>query len=348
MTNKQKNLTYLKPIKDSLGRPLKDLRISVMDRCNFRCTYCMPEEKYHPKFKFLPSKQRLSFEDILRITKNFVSLGVDKIRITGGEPLLRVNLTELIGDLSRIDGIKDIALTTNGVLLAKYASELKAAGLDRVTVSLDSIDPNEFKTMTGGRGSIDRVIAGIEEAQVARIKNIKVNAVIKRGINDQKILKMVEYFRSSSIILRFIEYMDVGNINHWKKSETVPSQEIVELIKTKWPMQAIKPNYKGEVASRYRFKDGKGELGFISSVTKPFCGSCSRARLSSDGKLYNCLFASTGQDVKPWLKEGLNDHEIQQRIYSIWSERADRYSELRAQNLTEVGKQKVEMYYIGG
>ena len=348
MTNKQKNLTYLKPIKDSLGRPLKDLRISVMDRCNFRCTYCMPEEKYHPKFKFLPSKQRLSFEDILRITKNFVSLGVDKIRITGGEPLLRVNLTELIGDLSRIDGVKDIALTTNGVLLAKYASELKAAGLDRVTVSLDSIDPNEFKTMTGGRGSLDRVIAGIEEAQVARIKNIKVNAVIKRGINDQKILKMVEYFRSSSIILRFIEYMDVGNINHWKKSETVSSQEIVKLIKTKWPMQAIEPNYTGEVASRYRFKDGKGELGFISSVTKPFCGSCSRARLSSDGKLYNCLFASTGQDVKPWLTEGLSDHEIQQRIYSIWSERADRYSELRAQNLTEVGKQKVEMYYIGG
>jgi len=348
MANNQKNITYLKPIKDSLGRPLKDLRISVMDRCNFRCTYCMPEEKYHPKFKFLPSSQRLSFEDILRITKNFVSLGVDKIRITGGEPLLRVNLTDLIGDLSRIDGIKDIALTTNGVLLAKYASELKAAGLDRVTVSLDSINANEFKTMTGGRGSLDRVLAGIEEAQVARIKNIKVNAVIKRDINDQKILKMVEYFRSSSIILRFIEYMDVGNINHWKKSETVPSQEIVELIKTKWPMQAIKPNYTGEVASRYRFKDGKGELGFISSVTKPFCGSCSRARLSSDGKLYNCLFVSTGQDVKPWFKEGLNDYEIQQRIYSIWSERADRYSELRAQNLSEVGKQKVEMYYIGG
>ena len=348
MAKKQKNITYLKPIRDSLGRPLKDLRISVMDRCNFRCTYCMPEEKYHPKFKFLPSNQRLSFKDILRITKNFVNLGVDKIRITGGEPLLRVNLTDLIGDLSRIDGIKDIALTTNGVLLAKYASELKAAGLDRVTVSLDSIDPNEFKTMTGGRGSLDRVLAGIEEAEVARIKNIKVNAVIKRGINDQNILKMVEHFRSSSIILRFIEYMDVGNINHWKQSETVPSQEIVQLIKTKWPIQAIKPNYKEEVASRYRFKDGKGELGFISSVTKPFCGSCSRARLSSDGKLYNCLFASTGQDVKPWLKAGLNDDEIQQRIYSIWSKRTDRYSELRAQNLTEVGKQKVEMYYIGG
>ena len=348
MVNNQKNLTYIKPIKDSLGRPLKDLRISVMDRCNFRCTYCMPEEKYHPKFKFLPSKQRLSFENILRITKNFVNLGVDKIRITGGEPLLRVNLTDLIGDLSRIDGIKDVALTTNGVLLAKYASELKAAGLNRVTVSLDSIDPNEFKIMTGSRGSLDRVLAGIEEAQVARIKNIKVNAVIKRGINDLKILKMVEHFRSSSIILRFIEYMDVGNINHWKKSETMPSQEIVELINTKWPMQAIKPNYTGEVASRYRFKDGKGELGFISSVTKPFCGSCSRARLSSDGKLYNCLFASTGQDVKPWFKEGLNDREIQQKIYSIWSERADRYSELRSLNLTEVGKQKVEMYYIGG
>jgi cyclic pyranopterin phosphate synthase len=348
MVNNQKNLSYLTPIKDSLGRPLKDLRISVMDRCNFRCTYCMPEEKYHPKFKFLPSNQRLSFDNILRITKNFVSLGVDKIRITGGEPLLRVNLTELIGDLSRIDGIQDIALTTNGVLLSKYASELKAAGLDRITVSLDSIDPNEFKIMTGGRGSLDRVLAGIEEAKVARIKNIKVNAVIKRGINDQKILKMVEHFRSSSIILRFIEYMDVGNINHWKKSETVPSQEIFDLIQTKWPMQTIEPNYQGEVASRYQFKDGKGELGFISSVTKPFCGSCSRARLSSDGKLYNCLFASNGKDIKPWLTEGLSDHEIQQRIFSIWSERADRYSELRAQNLTEVGKQKVEMYYIGG
>ena len=308
----------------------------------------MPEEKYHSKFKFLPSKQRLPFEDILRIAKNFVSLGVDKIRITGGEPLLRVNLVDLIGDLSRVDGIRDIALTTNGVLLTKYAAELKAAGLNRVTVSLDSIDPNEFKTMTGGRGSLDRVLAGIEEAQVARLNNIKVNAVIKRGDNDQKILEMVEYFRSTPIVLRFIEYMDVGNINHWKKSETVPSREIVELIGAKWPLEVVEPNYEGEVASRYQFKDGKGELGFISSVTKPFCGSCSRARLSSDGKLYNCLFASTGKDVKPWLTEGLTDHEIQQRIYSIWSERADRYSELRSLNLTEVGKQKVEMYYIGG
>ena len=348
MTKNRQNLSYLKPIKDSLGRPLKDLRISVMDRCNFRCTYCMPEEKYHSKFKFLPSKQRLPFGDILRIAKNFVSLGVDKIRITGGEPLLRANLADLIGDLSHVDGIRDIALTTNGVLLAKYASELKAAGLNRVTVSLDSIDPNEFKTMTSGRGSLDRVLAGIEEAQVARLKNIKVNAVIKRGSNDQKILELVEHFRSTPIVLRFIEYMDVGNINHWKKSETVPSREIVKLIGAKWPLEGVEPNYEGEVASRYRFKDGKGELGFISSVTKPFCGSCSRARLSSDGKLYNCLFASTGKDVKPWLAEGLTDHEIQQRIYSIWSERADRYSELRSLNLTEVGKQKVEMYYIGG
>ena len=262
--------------------------------------------------------------------------------------MLRVNLADLIGDLSRVDGIRDIALTTNGVLLAKYAAELKAAGLNRVTVSLDSIDPNEFKTMTGGRGSLDRVLAGIEEAQVARLNNIKVNAVIKRGSNDQKILELVEHFRSTPIVLRFIEYMDVGNINHWKKSETVPSREIVELVGAKWPLEGVEPNYEGEVASRYRFKDGKGEVGFISSVTKPFCGSCSRARLSSDGKLYNCLFASTGKDVKPWLAEGLTDHEIQQRIYSIWSERTDRYSELRSLNLTEVGKQKVEMYYIGG
>ena len=342
------NLSYIAPIQDALGRPLKDLRISVMDRCNFRCSYCMPEEKYHPNFKFLPSEERLPFEDIIRITKIFSDLGVNKIRITGGEPLLRVNLTDLIGDLSRINGIDDIALTTNGVLLTKYASELKAAGLNRVTISLDTLDKEEFRTLTGRRGSLGRVLAGIKEAQIVGFENIKVNAVIKRGSNDQLIQQMVEYFRDTPIILRFIEYMDVGNINHWKISDTVPSEELLKTINSIWPVEAIDQNYHGEVASRYRFKDGSGEIGFISSVTKPFCRSCTRARLSSDGKLYNCLFATSGQDVKSWLRAGLTDQEIQEKIYEIWSRREDRYSELRALNQTYLGKKKVEMYYIGG
>ncbi len=342
------NLSYITPIQDALGRPLKDLRISVMDRCNFRCSYCMPEEKYHPNFKFLSSEERLPFEDIIRITKIFADLGINKIRITGGEPLLRVNLTDLIGDLSRINGIDDIALTTNGVLLTKYASELKAAGLNRVTISLDTLDKEEFRTLTGRRGSLGRVLAGIKETQIVGFENIKVNAVIKRGSNDQHIQQMVEYFRDTPIILRFIEYMDVGNINHWKISDTVPSEELLKTINSIWPVEAIDQNYHGEVASRYRFKDGRGEIGFISSVTKPFCRSCTRARLSSDGKLYNCLFATSGQDVKSWLRAGLTDQEIQEKIYEIWSRREDRYSELRTLNQTYLGKKKVEMYYIGG
>ena len=342
------NLSYITPIQDALGRPLKDLRISVMDRCNFRCSYCMPEEKYHPNFKFLSSEERLPFEDIIRITKIFADLGINKIRITGGEPLLRVNLTDLIGDLSRINGIDDIALTTNGVLLTKYASELKAAGLNRVTISLDTLDKEEFRILTGRRGSLGRVLAGIKETQIVGFENIKVNAVIKRGSNDQHIQQMVEYFRDTPIILRFIEYMDVGNINHWKISDTVPSEELLKTINSIWPVEAIDQNYHGEVASRYRFKDGSGEIGFISSVTKPFCRSCTRARLSSDGKLYNCLFATSGQDVKSWLRTGLTDQEIQEKIYEIWSRREDRYSELRALNQTYLGKKKVEMYYIGG
>ena len=345
MTN---NLSYIAPIQDVLGRPLQDLRISVMDRCNFRCSYCMPEEKYHPNFKFLPSEERLPFEDIIRIARIFVDMGINKIRITGGEPLLRANLTDLIGDLSRINGIDDIALTTNGVLLTKYASELQAAGLNRVTISLDTLDKEEFRILTGRRGSLGRVLAGIKEAQIVGFENIKVNAVIKRGSNDQLIQQMVEYFRDTPIVLRFIEYMDVGNINHWKISDTVPSEELLTAINLIWPVEPIDQNYHGEVASRYRFKDGRGEIGFISSVTEPFCRSCTRARLSSDGKLYNCLFATSGQDLKSWLRAGLTDQEIQEKIYEIWTEREDRYSELRALNQTSLGKKKVEMYYIGG
>jgi len=342
------NLSHMPPIRDQLGRALRDLRISVMDRCNFRCVYCMPEDKFHPGFKFLPSKERLSFDEMLRLVRIFTNLGVSKIRITGGEPLLRVNLTDFIGDLSTIDKIKDIALTTNGVLLKKYAYELRASGLDRITVSLDSIDPHEFKLMTGGRGDLDRVLSGIDEAQRAGFKDIKINAVIKKGVNENNILKMVEYFRDQPVILRFIEYMDVGNINDWQQQETIPSSEIIELISNKWSLSPIKQNYKGEVASRFIFDDIGTEIGFISSMTNPFCGSCTRARLSSDGKLYNCLFASKGMDIKSLIRSKIDDNTIEEKIISIWRSRDDRYSELRYLNQNNKEKEKVEMYYIGG
>jgi len=342
------NLSHIPPVKDQLGRPLRDLRVSVMDRCNFRCVYCMPEDKFHSGFKFLPSKERLSFDEMLRLVRIFTKLGVTKVRITGGEPLLRVNLTDFIGDLSTIDKIKDIALTTNGVLLKKYVYELKASGLNRITVSLDAIDPNEFKLMTGGRGDLDRVLNGIGEAQRAGFKDIKINAVIKKGINESNILKMVEYFRDQPVILRFIEYMDVGNINDWKQQETIPSSEIIELISSKWSLSPIKQNYEGEVAARFIFDDIGTEIGFISSMTNPFCGSCTRARLSSDGKLYNCLFASTGMDIKSWIRSGMDDNKIEEKIVSIWQSRDDRYSELRYLNQNNKDKEKVEMYYIGG
>ncbi len=341
-------ISHLPPIKDQLGRVIKDLRISVMDRCNFRCVYCMPEDKFHPGFKFLPSKERLNFDEMLRLVNIFTKLGVHKIRITGGEPLLRVNLSEFIGDLSTLDRINDIALTTNGVLLKKYAHELKASGLNRITVSLDSIDPDEFRLMTGDRGNLERVLEGISEAQAAGFESIKINAVIKRGVNDKSILKMVDYFKDEPVILRFIEYMDVGNINQWQQKETVPSSEIIKLISSKWPLTPIMENYEGEVASRYIFDDFGTEIGFISSVTKPFCGGCTRARLSSDGKLYNCLFASTGSDIKSWIRSGVEDHEIEDKLISIWRSRDNRYSELRYLNQTDADEEKVEMYYIGG
>jgi cyclic pyranopterin phosphate synthase len=308
----------------------------------------MPEDKFHPGFKFLPSKERLSFDEMLRLVRIFTNLGVSKIRITGGEPLLRVSLTDFIGDLSTIDKIKDIALTTNGVLLKKYAYELRASGLDRITVSLDSIDPHEFKLMTGGRGDLDRVLSGIDEAQRAGFKDIKINAVIKKGINENNILKMVEYFRDQPVILRFIEYMDVGNINDWQQQETIPNSEIIELISNKWSLSPIKQNYEGEVASRFIFDDIGTEIGFISSMTNPFCGSCTRARLSSDGKLYNCLFASKGMDIKSLIRSEIDDNTIEEKIISIWQSRDDRYSELRYLNQNNKEKEKVEMYYIGG
>lgn len=330
---------------DRRARPLRDLRISVMDRCNFRCPYCMPEDKYHPDFQFLRSSERLSFNEILRLAQIFAGLGVHKLRITGGEPLLRPGIADLVGDLSRVAGIGDIALTTNGILLAQHAAALKAAGLSRVTVSLDSLDAAIFLQMSGGRGSRDQVLEGIQAAITAGLTPIKVNAVVKRGVNEHTVADLVAHFRGTGVIVRFIEYMDVGTINNWRAADTVPSRELLAELQARWPLSPVKPNYHGEVAGRYRFDDGAGEVGFISSVSEPFCGTCTRARLSSDGQLFTCLFATTGTDLKGPLRAGASDDELRALISRVWNDRDDRYSELRAAGR---GGDKVEMYYIGG
>ncbi|NND60001.1 MAG: GTP 3',8-cyclase MoaA [Gammaproteobacteria bacterium] len=330
---------------DARGRPLRDLRISVMDRCNFRCPYCMPEDTYHEAFRFLHRDERLTFDEIVRLAQLFVGLGVNKIRITGGEPLLRPNLAELVGELTGLDEV-DVALTSNGILLAQHAAALAAAGLQRVTVSLDAIDEPTFTTMTGGRGGLQRVLDGISAAIEAGLTPVKINAVVERGVNDHAVIELVERFRGTGVIVRFIEYMDVGNINHWQRRDMVPSAELLARIAEHWSLSPVDPNYHGEVARRYRFDDGAGEIGFISSVTAPFCGDCTRARLSSDGKLYTCLFASTGLDLRTPLREGASDTELLELVRHCWIARTDRYSEQRAQK--PAGKDKVEMFYIGG
>ncbi len=342
-------ITSLRGPRDTLSRPLHDLRISVMDRCNFRCPYCMPRERFHERYQFLRSNERLSFEEIVRLARIFVGLGARKLRLTGGEPLLRANLPDLVGDLTSIDGVEDVALTTNGVLLARYATELKAAGLDRITVSLDSLDPELFARMSGGLGGVEDVIEGIEHARRAGLTPIKINAVIHRGVNDAGALDLVERFRGTGVIVRFIEYMDVGNRNDWRPQLVVPSRELAARIAARWPMVPLDPNYRGEVAERYEFADGGGEVGFISSVTQPFCGTCSRARLSSDGILYTCLFATHGTSLRDALRSGASDAGIASLVRQVWTGRTDRYSELRATLRTApASSPKVEMYYIGG
>jgi len=334
---------------DRLGRPLRDLRISVMDRCNFRCPYCMPRERFHEHYAFLKTAERLSFEEILRLARLFVPQGVRKLRITGGEPLLRVNLADLVADLNSIPGVEDIALTTNGVLLSKHASELKAAGLTRVTVSLDSLDQDTFAKMNGGFGRVSEVLDGIDHALTAGLGPVKINAVIQRGVNEGSVLPLVERFRGSGITVRFIEYMDVGNRNDWREQLVVPSKDLHALIHERWPLRPVKADHTGEVARRYAFEDGEGEVGFISSVTQPFCGSCTRARLSSDGVFYTCLFAQTGTDLRGPLRAGVDDTELTRLIRGTWTNRTDRYSEQRMilrQRATAAPK--VEMNYIGG
>ena len=335
--------------RDTLARPMRDLRISVMDRCNFRCPYCMPRETYHERYRFLGSHERLSFDEIVRLARLFVQLGVRKLRLTGGEPLLRTNLPDLIGDLTDIPGVEDVALTTNGVLLARYATELKAAGLQRVTVSLDSLDPEVFARMSGGFAGVEDVLKGIEHARRAELTPIKINAVVQRGVNDHTVLDLVERFRGSGVIVRFIEYMDVGNRNHWSEGLVVPSKELLARIAARWPLERLEPGYRGEVARRYAFTDGKGEVGFISSVSQPFCGDCTRSRLSSDGVLYTCLFATHGTSLRDALRGGASDDQLLELIRGVWLARSDRYSEQRASLRRAAGdERKVEMFYIGG
>jgi cyclic pyranopterin phosphate synthase len=332
---------------DALQRPLRDLRLSVTDRCNFRCPYCMPQARYHDQYRFLKSSERLSFDELLRLTRVFVQLGVVKVRITGGEPLLRADLADLVGDLSLLPQIEDLALTTNGILLAQHAVQLRAAGLRRVTVSLDSLDQQVFATMAGGFGRVADVLAGITAAQRAGLAPIKINAVIQRGVNEHTVLALLEQFRGSGIIVRFIEYMDVGTRNDWDPRRVVPAQELLARIAERWPLRALEPLYRGEVARRYAFEDGAGEIGFIASVTQPFCGDCARARLSSDGRLYTCLFAAEGFDLRGPLRAGASDQELRALIVAIWERRADRYSELR-DVLRGRGLRHVEMNQVGG
>ena len=336
----------IKPF-DRLGRTLADLRISVTDRCNFRCTYCMPKEIFNRDYKFLERTELLSFEEITRLTGIFVSLGTRKVRLTGGEPLLRAGLEKLVGMLSETPGVSDLTLTTNGVLLPRKARALAEAGLDRVTVSLDSLSDDVFSAMNDVGARVSDVLAGIEAAAEVGLTPIKVNMVVKRGINDHSVLEMAEYFRGSGHILRFIEYMDVGATNGWKLDEVTPAHEIVSSINQVFPIEPLEPNYRGEVAQRWRYTDDQGELGVIASVTQPFCGDCTRARLSADGKLYTCLFAVFGTDLRESIRSGASDQELREQIATVWSERVDQYSELRSGETAGI-RQRVEMSYIGG
>jgi GTP 3',8-cyclase len=335
------------PVLDRRSRPLSDLRISVTDRCNFRCSYCMPKSEFGPGFKFLPASEILSFEEIARLANVFVELGVRKLRITGGEPLLRRGLPELIARLPQGPDI-DLALTTNGSLLEGHAQRLRDAGLRRVTVSLDSLDDATFKRMNDADVPVSRVLAGIEAAQAAGL-SVKVNAVIRRAVNEHGLLDLVERFKGTAIVLRLIEFMDVGNVNRWNLAEVVSARDMLATIAERHPLEPLEPHYAGEVARRYRFQDGGGEFGIIASVTQPFCGDCSRARLSAQGSLYTCLFATRGHDLRALLRGGIGQEELAQRLARIWGERSDAYSELRGQPLVKLGgARKIEMSYIGG
>lgn len=333
------------PLLDTLERPLRDLRISVTDRCNFRCSYCMPKELFGREHPFLPRQELLSFEEITRLTHIFKHLGVKKIRLTGGEPLLRKQVERLVSNLAQIPGL-ELSMTTNASLLPQKARLLKESGLGRVSISLDSLDDEVFKVMNDVDAPVEIVLEGIRSAEEVGLTPIKINMVVKRGINEHSILPMVEHFRGSGHILRFIEFMDVGSTNGWRLDDVVPVAEILRRINIVYPLEPIEPNYIGEVARRYRYADGQGEIGMIASVTQPFCGDCSRARLSADGKLFLCLFAVEGVDLKTILRQGASDDELRDVIEEVWHSRGDRYSEMRSEATQDLPK--VEMSYIGG
>lgn len=339
--------TFNTPVKDLLGRSLRDLRISVTDRCNFRCPYCMPAEIYGERYKFLPKDQILSFEEIARLVKIFVRVGTKKIRLTGGEPLVRSGVENLIAILSEVEEIEDLTLTTNGYLLEEKALALKQAGLQRVTVSLDSLDDHIFGIMNGRGYQVERILKGIDKAIEVGLDQIKVNVVVQKGVNDHTLLDMLRHFKGSGVIVRFIEYMDVGNINGWKMEEVVPSRDLLKKISSEMPLEPVDKNYIGEVADRYRYLDGRGEVGFISSVTETFCQNCTRARISTDGKLFTCLFAGNGFDLRDSVRNDSTDDEIQDLITGVWRKREDRYSEIRSY-MRDKAEKKIEMYQIGG
>ncbi|HUG15241.1 MAG TPA: GTP 3',8-cyclase MoaA [Thermomicrobiales bacterium] len=332
---------------DQLNRPLRDLRISVTDRCNFRCVYCMPKEIFGAGYPFLPTADQLTFEEIARLARAFVANGVEKLRLTGGEPLVRRNVEQLVGMLAEIDGVDDIAMTTNGSLLSlKKAQALKDAGLERITISLDSLDEKVFQSMNDVGFPVSKVLQAVDNAQSAGLAPVKIDMVVKRGHNDQSIPAMAEHFRGTGIILRFIEFMDVGSTNGWRMQDVVSAQEIVDMLGANWPIEPIEPNYRGEVATRWRYLDGQGEIGIIASVTMPFCGDCTRARLSADGQLYTCLFGVKGHDFRELLRRGASDDDISAAIARVWGTRVDRYSEIRSANTIHL--KKVEMSRIGG
>ncbi|MDP6038522.1 MAG: GTP 3',8-cyclase MoaA [Candidatus Latescibacteria bacterium] len=331
---------------DTLHRPIRDLRISVTDKCNFRCPYCMPAEIFGEKYEFLPKTDILTFEEITRLSKIFAKLGATKIRITGGEPLLRRDLETLIAKLSQIQEVEDLTLTTNGYLLADKAQTLKDAGLHRLTVSLDAIDDDTFNNMSGRDHGAERVIEGIRAAEKAGFYPLKINAVVQKGINDHLVVDLAQHFHNTGHILRFIEFMDVGNRNNWNMDQVLPATKLIDRIHAILPLEPLNANYTGEVAKRYRYTDGGGEIGVIASVTQPFCGDCTRIRLATDGKLYTCLFASEGTDLRDQMRNGASDTELSNQITQVWTHRTDRYSEIRFDHTPEA--KKVEMYQIGG
>ena len=334
-------------VTDKFNRPVRDLRISVTDRCNLRCTYCMPAEIYGERYQFLSRSDLLTFEEIARLTRIIVKLGAVKARLTGGEPLVRKNLHKLVQMIACVDGVHDLTLTTNGYLLSENIQLLKEAGLQRLTISLDTLDDAIFRRMNGRNFGTSRVLEGISAAEKAGFSPVKINAVVQRGVNDHTIVDLARHFKERGHIVRFIEYMDVGTRNAWKMDEVVSANEIVEMISAEMPLEPVDPNYTGEVALRYRYKDGDGEIGVIAAVTKPFCGDCTRIRLSPEGSIYTCLFSSAGNDLRAPLRDGASDDDLEKIIRGLWQIRSDRYSEERAY-LVEPRQEKVEMYHIGG